>query len=161
MRELPRGTAADVMNHGDLIAGNVLVSHGRLAGVIDVGGAGPADPALDRGLQDKGTKGKRARSVPMIEQLRPLVESRIAATGKKPDARLFAGPRGGRIQVTVLRRATHWDEVVATLGYEHLRMHSLRHTGLTWFADARSWVPRCLCLRRSSGGLGFRWCRGR
>lgn len=88
------------------------------------------------GLQDKGTKGKRARSVPIIEQLRPLVESRIAATGKKPDARLFAGPRGGRIQVTVLRRATHWDEVVAKLGYEHLRRHSLRHTGLTWFADA-------------------------
>ncbi|MFF0637556.1 tyrosine-type recombinase/integrase [Nocardia sp. NPDC004151] len=49
---------------------------------------------------------------------------------------MFAGPRGGRIQVTVLRRATRWDEVVATLGYEHLRRHSLRHTGLTWFADA-------------------------
>ncbi|MFI9503551.1 aminoglycoside phosphotransferase family protein [Nocardia sp. NPDC052566] len=47
MRELPRGTAADVMNHGDLIPGNVLVSDGRLTGVIDVGGAGPADPALD------------------------------------------------------------------------------------------------------------------
>jgi aminoglycoside phosphotransferase (APT) family kinase protein len=47
MRELPRGTAPDVMNHGDLIPGNVLVSRGRLAGVIDVGGLGPADPALD------------------------------------------------------------------------------------------------------------------
>ena len=35
------------MTHGDLIPGNVLVSHGRLAGVIDVGGLGPADPALD------------------------------------------------------------------------------------------------------------------
>ncbi|GAB2534447.1 tyrosine-type recombinase/integrase [Nocardia heshunensis] len=50
--------------------------------------------------------------------------------------RLFLGPRGGRIQITVLRRATHWDEVVAELGYEHLRRHTLRHTGLTWFADA-------------------------
>jgi aminoglycoside phosphotransferase (APT) family kinase protein len=37
----------DVMNHGDLIPGNVLVSAGRLAGVLDVGGLGPADPALD------------------------------------------------------------------------------------------------------------------
>jgi aminoglycoside phosphotransferase (APT) family kinase protein len=46
MRELPR-SAGDVMTHGDLIPGNVLVSHGRLAGVIDVGGLGPADPALD------------------------------------------------------------------------------------------------------------------
>lgn len=45
-RELPR-VAADVMTHGDLIPGNVLVAKGRLAGVIDVGGLGPADPALD------------------------------------------------------------------------------------------------------------------
>jgi aminoglycoside phosphotransferase (APT) family kinase protein len=47
MRELRRGPAADVMSHGDLIPGNVLVSGGRLSGVIDVGGLGPADPALD------------------------------------------------------------------------------------------------------------------
>jgi aminoglycoside phosphotransferase (APT) family kinase protein len=46
LRELPR-TAGDVMTHGDLIPGNVLVRDGRLAGVIDVGGLGPADPALD------------------------------------------------------------------------------------------------------------------
>ncbi|HEY2552777.1 MAG TPA: aminoglycoside phosphotransferase family protein [Streptosporangiaceae bacterium] len=46
MRQLPR-TTADVMNHGDLIPGNVLVAGGRLTGVIDVGGLGPADPALD------------------------------------------------------------------------------------------------------------------
>jgi aminoglycoside phosphotransferase (APT) family kinase protein len=37
----------DMMTHGDLIPGNVLVFAGRLAGVIDVGGLGPADPALD------------------------------------------------------------------------------------------------------------------
>ena len=46
MRALPRN-AGDVMTHGDLIPGNVLVSDGRLAGIIDVGGLGPADPALD------------------------------------------------------------------------------------------------------------------
>lgn len=46
MRELPRA-AADVMTHGDLIPGNVLVLEGRLAGVLDVGGLEPADPALD------------------------------------------------------------------------------------------------------------------
>ncbi|MEV1331405.1 aminoglycoside phosphotransferase family protein [Micromonospora costi] len=46
MRDLPRG-GPDVMNHGDLIPGNILVSHGRLAGVLDVGGLGPADPSLD------------------------------------------------------------------------------------------------------------------
>lgn len=47
MRALPRGATEDVMTHGDLIPGNVLVSEGRLAGVLDVGGLGPADPALD------------------------------------------------------------------------------------------------------------------
>jgi aminoglycoside phosphotransferase (APT) family kinase protein len=47
LRELPRGPEPDVMTHGDLIPGNVLVAEGRLAGVIDVGGLGPADPALD------------------------------------------------------------------------------------------------------------------
>src|SRR5262249_42349149 len=47
LRNLPRSTAADVMTHGDLIPGNVLVSGGRLAGVLDVGDLGPADPALD------------------------------------------------------------------------------------------------------------------
>jgi aminoglycoside phosphotransferase (APT) family kinase protein len=35
------------MTHGDLIPGNVLVDDGRLVGVLDVGGLGPADPALD------------------------------------------------------------------------------------------------------------------
>ncbi|WP_405901498.1 aminoglycoside phosphotransferase family protein [Streptomyces sp. NBC_00727] len=45
-RELPR-TSPDVMSHGDLIPGNVLVADGRLAGVLDTGGFAPADPALD------------------------------------------------------------------------------------------------------------------
>ncbi|MFE1921106.1 aminoglycoside phosphotransferase family protein [Streptomyces asoensis] len=47
LRDLPRGTADDVMAHCDLIPGNVLVSAGRLTGVLDVGGFGPADPSLD------------------------------------------------------------------------------------------------------------------
>ena len=46
LRELPR-RSPDAMTHGDLIGGNVLVSEGRLAGLLDAGGFGPADPALD------------------------------------------------------------------------------------------------------------------
>lgn len=89
------------------------------------------------GLEDKGTKGNRARPVPLIEEVRQLVSDRLDAVGRdKPDARLFRGPRGGRIATGVLRDATHWDEVVTSLGYEHLRRHDLRHTGLTWMADA-------------------------
>ena len=44
--ELPRA-AADVMSHGDLTPSNVLVADARLVGVLDCGGFGPADPALD------------------------------------------------------------------------------------------------------------------
>ncbi|MEV5527010.1 aminoglycoside phosphotransferase family protein [Streptomyces prunicolor] len=47
LRDLPRGAAPDTMAHCDLIPGNVLVSAGRLAGILDVGGFGPADPSLD------------------------------------------------------------------------------------------------------------------
>jgi aminoglycoside phosphotransferase (APT) family kinase protein len=47
LRRLPRGGRPDIMSHGDLMPGNILVADGRLAGVIDVGGLGPADPALD------------------------------------------------------------------------------------------------------------------
>ncbi|MET7773775.1 site-specific integrase [Nocardia sp. NPDC005366] len=105
------------------------------------------------GLKDKGTKGKRSRSIPLIDGIRPLIMAHINdARGRVADqlrdatadeqraavldARVFVGPRGGRIATGVLRKATHWDEVVARLGYEHLRRHDLRHTGLTWFADA-------------------------
>ncbi|MCC9705934.1 site-specific integrase [Streptomyces sp. MNU76] len=100
------------------------------------------------GLTDKGTKGKRARKVPIVEEIRPLVAQRILSAGPDPDARLFTGPRGGRISTAVLRDATHWDDVVTKLGYEHLRRHDLRHTGLTWFADAGVQVH---VLRRIAG----------
>ncbi|MFD4542704.1 tyrosine-type recombinase/integrase [Streptomyces bauhiniae] len=100
------------------------------------------------GLTDKGTKGKRARKVPIIEEIRPLVAQRILSAGPAADARLFTGPRGGRVSTAVLRDATHWDEVVTRVGYEHLRRHDLRHTGLTWLADAG--VPIHV-LRRIAG----------
>ncbi|WTK92697.1 tyrosine-type recombinase/integrase [Streptomyces sp. NBC_01508] len=83
------------------------------------------------GLTDKGTKGKRAPKVPIVEEIRPLVAQRLLSAGPNPAARLFTGPRGGRISTAVLRDATHWDDVVTKLGYEHLRRHDLRHTGLT------------------------------
>jgi aminoglycoside phosphotransferase (APT) family kinase protein len=35
------------MSHGDLIPANLLVRDGRLTGVLDGGGFGPADPSLD------------------------------------------------------------------------------------------------------------------
>lgn len=88
------------------------------------------------GLVDKNTKGKRAREVPLIDPMRDLVERRIELSGHDPDARLFTGPKGGRITTATLRDATSWDGVVTELGYEQLKRHGLRHTGLTWLADA-------------------------
>jgi aminoglycoside phosphotransferase (APT) family kinase protein len=46
LRELPR-FGADLMNHGDLIPANLLVRSEQLIGILDCGGFGPADPALD------------------------------------------------------------------------------------------------------------------
>jgi aminoglycoside phosphotransferase (APT) family kinase protein len=46
LRDLPR-TAPDLMTHGDLTPGNLLVQDGRLVGVLDVGTLAPADPAVD------------------------------------------------------------------------------------------------------------------
>jgi aminoglycoside phosphotransferase (APT) family kinase protein len=46
LRTTPRDQP-DQMTHGDLIPGNLLAAHGRLVGVVDTGGFGPADPALD------------------------------------------------------------------------------------------------------------------
>ena len=47
LRDLPRLPSGDVMTHGDLVPGNVLVAGGRLAGVLDIGGLAAADAALD------------------------------------------------------------------------------------------------------------------
>jgi integrase len=54
-------------------------------------------------------------------------------TRRRASSRVRAG---GRITTAVLRDVTHRDEVLTELGYEHLRRHDLRHTGLTWMADA-------------------------
>lgn len=45
-RELPRDQP-DGMTHGDLIPANILIDNGQLCGLLDGGGFGPADPALD------------------------------------------------------------------------------------------------------------------
>ncbi|MFE1320921.1 tyrosine-type recombinase/integrase [Kitasatospora phosalacinea] len=88
------------------------------------------------GLVDKRPKGGRVRRIPIIEPLRPQILRHLHAVHGDPRARLCTGPRGGRITTAVLRDATHWDIVIHALGYERLRRHDLRHTGLTWMADA-------------------------
>lgn len=86
------------------------------------------------GLITKATKGRRRRVVPIIDQLRPTLER--LTLSRAPDARLITGPRGGVITTATLRDATDWDTIVAELGLPGLVRHGLRHTALTWMADA-------------------------
>jgi integrase len=72
--------------------------------------------------------------VPVIEPLRPTL-ARLTV-GRSPDERLITGPRGGVITSATLRDATGWDQLVADLGLPGLVRHGLRHTALTWMADA-------------------------
>lgn len=87
------------------------------------------------GLVSKETKGRRRRTLPVIASLRPTL-GRLTA-GRSPEARLLTGPPGGLITTATLRDATHWDSLVREIGQTGLVCHWLRHTALTWMADAR------------------------
>lgn len=86
------------------------------------------------GLVLKQTKGRRARFVPILDALEPILE-RLTAD-KDADDPLLRGPRGGVLTTATLRDATHWDDLMKGLGMEDLSRHGLRHTGATWMADA-------------------------
>jgi aminoglycoside phosphotransferase (APT) family kinase protein len=47
LRDVPAWDGPPVWIHGDLQSGNLIVGDGRLAGVIDFGGLGRGDPAVD------------------------------------------------------------------------------------------------------------------
>jgi hypothetical protein len=79
-------------------------------------------------------KGRRRRTIPIIDPLRPTLV-RLTA-GRRGEERLVLGPRGGVITTATLREATGWDALVTELGQPGLVRHGLRHTALTWMADA-------------------------
>ena len=86
------------------------------------------------GLVTKETKKRRRRTVPIIDPLRPTLV-RLTA-GSRGEERLVLGPRGGRDHHRHLRDVTGWDALVTELGQPGLVCHGLRHTALTWMADA-------------------------
>ena len=86
------------------------------------------------GLVTKETKGRRRRSVPIIDPLRETLTRLVA--GRARTSRLLLGPRGGVVTTATLRDATGWDHLVGDLGLTGLVRHGLRHTALTWMADA-------------------------
>src|SRR5690348_15604937 len=80
---------------GDEGRGAGGVEHGGWKSGLGPGRPRPTAPADWDHRQSH--KGKRARVVPLIEELHEVVERRIAASDGHPDSRLFTGPRGGRI----------------------------------------------------------------
>ncbi|MEV6721501.1 tyrosine-type recombinase/integrase [Streptomyces xanthochromogenes] len=96
----------------------------------------------------QGTQGSTPRKSPSSRRSVRWWLSAPSPPARHPTRFCSPAHAGGRISTAVLRDATHWDEVVTRLGYEHLRRHDLRHTGLTWLADAG--VPLHV-LRRIAG----------
>jgi len=84
------------------------------------------------GLVTKETKGRRARYVPILDALEPVLQR--LTDGKQADEPLLRGPRGGVLTTATVRDATKWERL--ELGLADLTRHGLRHTGATWLADS-------------------------
>jgi integrase len=71
-------------------------------------------------------KGKRARTVPLVQELVPIVES--WARDKASDDWLFESPRGGPLGESNWKRSVKWSRATEAIGRPTLRVHDLRHT---------------------------------
>lgn len=71
-------------------------------------------------------KGHGARTVPLPDGAREIVQR--WATGKAPDAWVFAAPRGGPLSESNWRRSVGWSAATAAIGRPTMRPHDLRHT---------------------------------
>src|SRR5215471_11633004 len=71
-------------------------------------------------------KNNRARTVPLVNELVPIVDRWSA--GKRPDAWLFDAPGGGPVRESNWKRSVGWLAAKAAAGVPTLRVHDLRHT---------------------------------
>lgn len=71
-------------------------------------------------------KNSRARTVPLVNELVPIVDQWSA--GKSPGAWLFDAPEGGSLRESNWKRSVGWRTATATIGVPSLRVHDLRHT---------------------------------
>ena len=79
-------------------------------------------------------KNKRARTVPLVPVVVPIVDRWSA--GKSPGEWLFAAPAGGPLRETNWQRSVSWREAKVTIGRPELRVHDLRHTAASvWLAS--------------------------
>jgi len=71
-------------------------------------------------------KNNRARTVPLVNELVPIVDRWSA--GKRPDAWLFDAPGGGPVRESNWKRSVGWLAAKAGAAVPTLRVHDLRHT---------------------------------
>jgi integrase len=85
-------------------------------------------------LIEQTPKSHKERAVPLPAPLRPYIEQAIAGKGRTD--LVFAGPNGGRLNPSNVRRAVDWPELRRHLDRPDLRIHDLRHTLATLLFDA-------------------------
>jgi integrase len=71
-------------------------------------------------------KNHRARTVPLVAELMPIVDRWSA--GKEPEAWLFAAPGGGPLRESSWKRSVGWRAARIAAGVPDVRVHDLRHT---------------------------------
>jgi integrase len=79
-------------------------------------------------------KNKRARTVPLVAELLPVVDRWSA--GKAPDAWLFSAPKGGPLRESNWKRSVRWRAATAAAGLPGFRVHDLRHTAASVWLGA-------------------------
>ena len=78
------------------------------------------------GLYVDTLKNNRARTVPLVLDLVPIVDRWSA--GKAPDAWLFDAPEGGPQRESNWKRSVGWSAATSAVGLSGFRVHDLRHT---------------------------------
>ena len=80
----------------------------------------------------------------------PCTQARIGAAGPELDAPFLVGEKGRDLHVESFTKA--WTEARATAGRTDLRMHDLRHSGLTRAAATGASLAGLAELGRRAGG---------